>query len=260
VSRGPIRSAENPMQITISTAYALHPCSAGNAAARRGGTARLSDIGVALALPFSLSRWVEVAFFLWAVVLQVTPIVAIAPLAIVWTRDEPTLALLTCASIVAFFPILSNTALDLRFADRNLVDLLRLCGASRWQELTRLRLPAALPYFLGGLRISGGLALIGTIVAESVADSGGAALRALILNAGYRLQISRMSAALFLVTASGVAIFSRCSPSSSTSRCAAGTRSRWRARGERRRLPEHRAAVGVERGAVDEARRRRAEE
>jgi NitT/TauT family transport system permease protein len=166
-------------------------------------------LGVALAVLFSLSRWVERAFFPWAVVLQVTPIVAIAPLVIVWTRDDATLALLICAWIVAFFPILSNTALGLRSADRNLVDLFRLCRATRWQELTRLRLPAALPYFLGGLRISGGLALIGAIVAEFVAGSGGAALGlgTLILEAGYRLQIARMFAALFLITASGVAIF-----------------------------------------------------
>jgi NitT/TauT family transport system permease protein len=166
-------------------------------------------LGVALAVLFSLSRWIELSLFPWAVVLQVTPIVAIAPLIIVWTRDRTTLALLICAWIVAFFPILANTTLGLRSTDRNLADLFRLHRASRWQELTRLRLPSAMPFFLAGLRISGGLALIGTIVAEFVAGSGGAALGlgTLILEAGYRLQIAKMFAALFLITASGIAIF-----------------------------------------------------
>ena len=144
-----------------------------------------------------------------AVVLQVTPVVAIAPLVIIWTRNDVVLALLVCAWIVAFFPILSNTTIGLRAVDRNLEDLFRLAGASRMQTLLRLRLPSALPYFFAGLRVSGGLALIGAVVAEFVAGTGGSAsgLAYVILESGYRLQIPKMFAALALVSAIGIAIF-----------------------------------------------------
>ncbi len=165
-------------------------------------------LGVALAVVFAQSRWIEDALFPYAVVLQVTPVVAIAPLVIIWTKDV-VVALLVCAWIVAFFPILSSTTLGLRAADRNLVDLFRLNGASRMQTLLRLRLPAALPYFFAGLRVSGGLALIGAVVAEFVAGTGGSAsgLAYVILEAGFRLQIPKMFAALALVSAIGIAIF-----------------------------------------------------
>jgi NitT/TauT family transport system permease protein len=138
----------------------------------------------------------------------VTPIVAIAPLIIIWVKDT-FLSLLLCAWIVAFFPIVSNTTLGLNSADRNLVELFRLYGASNWQILWRLRLPSALPYFLAGLRISGGLALIGAVVAEFVAGTGGAetGLAFRILESGYRLQIPRMFAALVLLSFTGVAIY-----------------------------------------------------
>jgi NitT/TauT family transport system permease protein len=131
-------------------------------------------VGVTLAVLFTQSKWLEKSLFPYAVVLQVTPVVAIAPLIIIWIGDI-SLSLLVCAWIVAFFPILSNTILGLNSADHNLVDLFRLYGASRWQTLRYLRLPAALPYFLGGLKISGGLALIGAVVAEFVAGTGGTA-------------------------------------------------------------------------------------
>jgi NitT/TauT family transport system permease protein len=165
-------------------------------------------VGGLLAVLFSLSRWVELSLFPYAIVLQVTPIVAIAPLIIIWANDID-LSLLICAWLVAFFPILSNTILGLRSVDRNLVDLFALYGAGRWRTLVDLRLPAALPYFLGGLRISGGLALIGAVVAEFVAGTGGSAsgLAWRILEAGYQLQIPRMFAALALISASGIAIF-----------------------------------------------------
>jgi len=128
--------------------------------------------GGLIALVFSLSRIVEISFFPYAITLQVTPIVAIAPLIIIYVR-RPFLALLVCAWIVAFFPIVSNTTVGLNSADRNLLALLRLYGASRWQVLWYLRMPTALPYFLAGLRISGGLALIGAVVGEFVAGTGG---------------------------------------------------------------------------------------
>ena len=166
-------------------------------------------IGGVLAIAFAQWRLLEISLFPYAVILQVTPIVAIAPLIIIYLRDEVFLSLLVCAWIVAFFPIVANTTLGLRSADRNLVDLFRLYGASRWQELRHLRIPAALPYFLAGVRISGGLALIGAVVAEFVAGTGGAetGLASRILEANYRLEIPRLFAALVLLSVTGIAIF-----------------------------------------------------
>jgi NitT/TauT family transport system permease protein len=165
-------------------------------------------LGGAIALLFSLSRILELSLFPYAVILQVTPIVAIAPLIIIWVR-EPFLALLVCAWIVAFFPVVANTTVGLNSADRNLLALFQLYGASRAQILRYLRLPTALPYFLAGLRISGGLALIGAVVAEFVAGTGGAetGLAFRILEAGYRLAIPRLFAALFLLSLTGIVIY-----------------------------------------------------
>ena len=165
-------------------------------------------VGGLLAILFSLSRWVELSLFPYAIILQVTPIVAIAPLIIVWANNVE-LSLLICAWLVAFFPILSNTILGLRSVDPNLLDLFRLYGAGRWRTLADLRLRAALPYFLGGLRISGGLALIGAVVAEFVAGTGGNAsgLAWRILESGYQLKIPRMFAALVLISATGIVIY-----------------------------------------------------
>ena len=164
--------------------------------------------GVGLAILFSLSRWVELSLFPFAVILQVTPIVAIAPLILIYV-DNTYLALLICAWIVAFFPILSNTTLGLNSADHNLRDLFQLYGATRWQQLRLLRLPSAMPYFLGGLRIAGGLSLIGAIVAEFAAGTAGtgSGLAYRILEAGYRLNIPRMFAALILISLTGIVIF-----------------------------------------------------
>ena len=165
-------------------------------------------LGLLLAVLFAQSRLIELSLFPYAVILQVTPVVAIAPLINNWV-DDIRIALLNCARIVAFFPILSNTTLGLNSADHNLADLFRLYRASRWQVLRHLRLPTAMPYFLGGLRISGGLALIGAIVAEFVAGTGGrsSGLAYRILESGYNLQIPRMFAALVLISATGIAIF-----------------------------------------------------
>ena len=165
--------------------------------------------GVGLAILFSQSRIVEAAFFPYAVILQVTPVVSIAPLILIWVGfDRTELALLIIAWIVAFFPILSNTTLGLRSADHNLRDLFRLYGASRWQVLSELQLPSALPYMLAGMKISGGLALIGAVVAEFVAGSGtstGLAWR--IIEAGNRLDIPKMFAALLLLSTLGIVLF-----------------------------------------------------
>lgn len=164
-------------------------------------------LGVGLALAVTASRWARAAIQPWAVALQVTPIVAIAPLIIAWV-GEPFAALVACATIVAFFPVFSNTVIGLASPPAELLDLFRLNGAGRWATLRLLRLPAALPYFLAGLRVSGGLALVGAVVAEFVAGAGGFAsgLAYRILEAGYRLQIPRMFAALVLLSAAGIAV------------------------------------------------------
>jgi NitT/TauT family transport system permease protein len=164
-------------------------------------------IGVASAFLFVQSRVIEASLFPYAVLLQVTPIVAVAPLIIIWVRDTR-VALVLCATIVALFPIVSNTTLGLRSIDPGLSELFRLYGASRWQTLLRLRVPSALPYFFAGLRVSAGLALIGAVVAEFVAGTGGAVsgLAYQILISGLQLNIPRLFAALFLIAATGIVL------------------------------------------------------
>ena len=165
-------------------------------------------LGTLMAFAFVQSRWIEAAFFPYAVLLQVTPIVAIAPLIIIWVKD-PTASLVVCATLVALFPIISNTTIGLRSVNPGLLNLFKLNGASRWQTLTRLRIPSALPYFFGGLRISSGLALIGAVVAEFVAGTGGtgAGLAYEILQAGFQINIPRLFAALVLISLTGVILF-----------------------------------------------------
>lgn len=164
--------------------------------------------GVGLAVLFAQSKWVEMSFFPYAVILQVTPVIVIAPLIFIYVPSKIA-GLLICAWIVAFFPILSNTTLGLNSADHNLRNLFQLYGATRWQTLRYLRLPSALPYFLGGLKIAGGLSLIGAIVAEFVAGTGGlgSGLAFKILEASYRLNIPRMFAAILLISVTGIIIF-----------------------------------------------------
>jgi NitT/TauT family transport system permease protein len=164
--------------------------------------------GVLLAMAFAMSKWVEIALFPIAVVLQVTPIVAIAPLILIYV-DSTMAALLICAWIVAFFPILSNTVIGLKSADANLRDLYTMYGATRWQRFRLLLVPSALPYFLGGLKIAGGLALIGAVVAEFTAGSAGrnTGLASRILESMFRTEIPMMFAALLLVSLLGVVIF-----------------------------------------------------
>jgi NitT/TauT family transport system permease protein len=165
-------------------------------------------IGVIVAFVFVQSRALEMSLFPYVVLLQVTPIVAIAPLIIIWVND-PLPALVICATIVALFPMISNTTLGLKSVDPGLLDLFRLNGATRWQTLVRLRVPTALPYFFAGLKISTGLALIGAVVAEFVAGTGGTAsgLAYQILQAGLQLNIPRLFAALVLITVTGVVLF-----------------------------------------------------
>ncbi len=163
--------------------------------------------GVGLAVLFNQSRLIEYSLYPYAVILQVTPVVAIAPLLLVYLPQPA--AVLVCAWIVAFFPVLANTTLGLNSVDHNLADLFRLYGATRRQVLWDLKLPAALPYILGGLKIAGGLSLIGAVVAEIAAGSAGAGsgLAYRIVEAGYRLNIPRMFAALLLLSLAGIVIF-----------------------------------------------------
>jgi NitT/TauT family transport system permease protein len=166
-------------------------------------------LGVATAIGFSQSRLLERTLYPYAVILQVTPVVAIAPLILIWVGFERiNLALVIIATIVAFFPILAGAALGLKSADFNLLDLARLHGASRAQILWRIRLPTALPYLLSGMKTAGGLALIGAVVAEFVAGSGTATgLAWRIVESGNRLEIATLFAALALLAATGVLIF-----------------------------------------------------
>lgn len=164
--------------------------------------------GTLLAVLLVQSKWVELALYPYAVILQVTPIVAIAPLILVYVSSTQA-AIMICAFLVAFFPILSNMVQGLKSVDHNLLNLYDLYGASRWQQLRMLKLPAALPYFMTGLKIGGGLSLIAAVVAEFAAGSAGAGsgLAFRLLEAQYRLNIPRLFAALVLLSATGVAIF-----------------------------------------------------
>jgi NitT/TauT family transport system permease protein len=163
--------------------------------------------GVGIAVLFNQSRLVEYSLYPYAVILQVTPVVAVAPLLLIYLPQQA--AVLACAWIVAFFPVLANATLGLNSVDRNLADLFSLYGASRGQVLWRLKLPSALPYILGGLRIAGGLSLIGAVVAEIAAGAAGAGsgLAYRIAESGYRLNIPRMFAALLLLSVAGIVIF-----------------------------------------------------
>ena len=164
--------------------------------------------GVGIAVFLVQSRWIEIAFYPITVILQVTPIVAIAPLILIYAPSTQ-VALLICAFLVAFFPILSNMVQGLKSVDHNLLNLFDLYGASRWQTLLYLKLPASLPYFMTGLRIGGGLALIAAVVAEFAAGSAGAGsgLAFRLLESQYRMNIPRLFAALILLSCLGVVIF-----------------------------------------------------
>lgn len=164
-------------------------------------------VGTLIALLFVQSRLIEISLLPYAIMLQVTPIVAIAPLIIIMV-DDTFLSLVLCAAVVAIFPIISNTTIGLRTVDPGLLAYFRMNKATRWQQLVRLRVPSALPFFFAGLRIASGLSLIGAVVAEFVAGTGGrsAGLAYEILQAGFQLDVPRMFAALFLITLAGVAM------------------------------------------------------
>ncbi|WP_193336105.1 ABC transporter permease [Devosia beringensis] len=164
--------------------------------------------GVGLAILIVQSRLLELALFPYAVVLQVTPIIAIAPLLLIYAPDTQT-ALLICAFLVAFFPILSNMAQGLKSVDHNLLNLFELYGASGWQTLFYLKIPASMPYFMAGLRIGGGLALIAAVVAEFAAGSAGqgSGLAFRLIESQYRMNLPRMFVCLIMLSIIGIAIF-----------------------------------------------------
>jgi NitT/TauT family transport system permease protein len=165
-------------------------------------------LGVGLSILFVQSRLIEASLLPYAVILQVTPLVAIAPLIIIWV-DEPRTALVICATVASIFPVIANTTIGLRSVDPGLLELFRMYGASRMQTLIRLRIPSAAPYFFAGLRVAAALALIGAVVAEFVAGTGGtqSGLAYQILMAGLQLNIPRLFAALILITLTGIALF-----------------------------------------------------
>ena len=168
-----------------------------------------TTLALLLALAVSLSRTLEQAIAPLAVAMQVTPVVAIAPLVVIWAGlDNPERAIVALACVVAFFPVFSGALAGLRSADPDLERLFDLYGATRLQRLTRLRLPSAVPFVLEGVKVAAGLSLIGTVVAEFVAGSGGAqGLAWRILEAGNRLRTADMFASLFVLGLLGAAVY-----------------------------------------------------
>lgn len=164
--------------------------------------------GGSIALLLAQARWIEALFYPITVTLQVTPIVAIAPLILIYV-PTPEIAQLICAFVVAFFPIMLNTLQGLKSAERHHADLLRTYGASRWQTIRYLRIPSALPHFFAGLKIGGGLALVGAVVGEfSVGQAGtNAGLAFRLLEAQSRLNTPRVFATLVLLAVLGAIIF-----------------------------------------------------
>ena len=161
-----------------------------------------------LARATAVSPWFDRAIRPLASVVQVTPVVALAPLVLIWAGlDHPERALVALAALVAFFPIFSGAVTGLKAADPDLERLFDLYGASAWQRAVRLRLPASIPFLLQGHKVGAGLALIGAVVAEFAAGSGGVrGLAWQILDAGNKLQTARMIAALAVLGAMGVAL------------------------------------------------------
>lgn len=159
-----------------------------------------------IAVVASLSPVLDSAIRPLASALQVTPVVAIAPLVLIWAGiDHPERAIIALAVLVAFFPIFSGALTGLRSADPDLERLFDLYGAGRWSRVVRLRLPSAVPFLLEGHKVGAGLAIIGAVVAEFAAGSGGVrGLAWQILDAGNKLQIARMIAALVVLGVMGV--------------------------------------------------------
>lgn len=166
-------------------------------------------VALPLALVTQLSTVLERAIAPLAVTLQVTPVVAVAPLVVIWAGlDHPERAITTLAAVVAFFPMFSGAVTGLKSADPDLERLFDLYGARKLQRLSRLRLPAAVPHLIEGVKVAAGLSVIGAVVAEFVAGSGGAqGLAWRILEAGNRLRTAEMFAALVALAVLGAGLY-----------------------------------------------------
>lgn len=167
-----------------------------------------SVTAIVIALAAALNGLIERSVRPLAVALQVTPVVALAPLIQNWAGiDHPKVAVVALTVVVAFFPIYSGAVAGLTSADRDLERLFDLYGASPWQRLTRLRIPSAVPFLLEGHKVAVGLALVGAVVAEFAAGSGGdQGLAWRILEAGNHLQTDKMMAALLVLALMGGAL------------------------------------------------------
>jgi len=165
-------------------------------------------ISFSLAIIFYLSKFAERSIMPITVTLQVTPIIAIAPLISIWVNSSE-LATLVCAFLVAFFPLLANTMSGLKSTEKNHLELVQLYGANKYQVLRYVVIPSALPFFLSGLKVSSGLALIGAVVGEFVIGpiSGHSGLAYRIIESGYQLDIPKMFASVFLISISGILLF-----------------------------------------------------
>ena len=183
--------------------------------------------GIALGVLITRSRLAEAAFSPLAVILQVMPLIAIAPVIVIYAGPAVTVYL--SAFIVAFFPVLAATAAGLKAVEPAHRDLFRLYRARPGQRLGWLEAPTAVPYVLAGVRTAAGLSLVGAVVAEFVAGTGGAGsgLAYRLVEASYRLNVPRLFAAALLICLAGVVIHA------AVGRACAALLRRWRPQGER---------------------------
>lgn len=165
-------------------------------------------VGLLSAIVMSLSKPLERSFYPYAVLLQTVPVIAIAPIIVLWFGYNQR-AVIVIAFMIAVFPILNNSLLGLLSTDRNQVDLFRMHRASKMTEFVKLRLPGALPSIFAGLRISAGLSVVGAIVGEFIIGSGGAdgGLGVKVLYAQARLDTGLLFAEVLVATLLGFAFF-----------------------------------------------------
>lgn len=178
------------------------------AAAALTGFALSLVMGTIVAMLFSQSRWIRNSLFPYAIFLQTVPIVAIAPLVVIWL-GEGFAAVVVIAWIVSLFPIITNGTAGMLRVPTTQRELFQLCKATRWQTLRQLQLPAALPNLVTGARIASGLSVLGAIVGEYFAGAGAdrAGLGYLIFAAKDQFALDTLFAAVLLCTLLGVAMF-----------------------------------------------------
>ncbi|HEV7298088.1 MAG TPA: ABC transporter permease [Tepidisphaeraceae bacterium] len=188
---------------TLATADDLWRVAGETAVAAGLGFLASAVIGVILAVGLASAQWVQRMFYPYAVIFQTVPIVAIAPLLVIWLGFGLE-TIVASAFIVSVFPIIANTLTGLRSTDPALRDLFQLYGARPMATLLKLRLPAALPAMMTGLRVAGGLAVIGAIVGEFITGSG---IGGEIVVARQQQKIDRVFAGLLLAAGLGIALF-----------------------------------------------------